>query len=216
MNNPPASGLRRKWKAVVIGVLTLLAAMFGLAEYMGLLGENFREINAKCYRSGQLSTESLESHIHQQHIGCVINLRGFCKEPWYEKELKVCAANHVEHADFKIDPVRLPRPEVLHDLIHCFKTNTPSLLMHCRNGSDRTGLAATLYEMVMDKKSVQNAVDMELSWRYGHFRSSKNDAAERFFELYEKNSGGADIETWIDTSYPALYASVGPYGPPVH
>ncbi len=184
-----------------------------MAAYIGVLGENFREVSAgNCYRSGQMTTESLQEHIRKLKIGSVVNLRGACKETWYENELKLCEDNQVAHVDFKIDPVRLPRSEVLHEMIRCFKTSPRPLVLHCRNGCDRTGLAAALYEIVIDQKSVHEAVAVQLSWRNGHFRSSKNDAAERFFELYEKHGNGASLEAWIDNGYAAIYKSIGPYG----
>lgn len=208
-----SSPRRWLWKLVAVSFLILVGVGLSFAFYIGALGENFREVSAgNCYRSGQMSTESLQEHIRTLKVACVVNLRGMCKETWYDNEIKLCENNHVAHADFKIDPVRLPRPEVLHEMIQCFKQNPRPLLLHCRNGCDRTGLAATLYEIVVDKKGVRDAMAVQLSWRNGHIRSSKNDAAERFFELYEKNGGGKNIEDWIDNGYPAIYTSIGPYG----
>ena len=208
-----ASRLR---KPLIVGglvFLTLAIAGVATAAYMGVLGENFREVRAQqCYRSGQMTPDSLQNHIRDLKLGCVVNLRGFCNEQWYTEEIKICEANHVTHVDFKIDPVRLPRPEVVHEMIDRFKSGPAPLLLHCRNGVDRTGLAATLYEIVVDHKDVRDAVAVQLSWQKGHIRSSKNDAAERFFELYEKTGDGKPIESWVDNGYPEIYKSIGPYG----
>lgn len=211
----PQKSSRFRKILIVCGVSFLIVAMTGLgaAAYMGVLGENFREVRAEqCYRSGQMTPDSLQKHLRELKIGCVVNLRGVCTETWYDDEVKICEANHVTHVDFKIDPVRLPRPEVVHEMIQRFKSGPAPLLLHCRNGVDRTGLAATLYEIVVDHKDVRDAVAVQLSWRKGHIRSSKNDAAERFFELYEKNGNGKSIESWVDDGYPAIYTSIGPYG----
>jgi hypothetical protein len=200
-----------KWAGGLAGILGAVVVAF--LYFIGVIGENFREIEAgRCYRSAQLSTTALEKHIKDQHIGCVVNLRGACKEDWYEKEISLCAQDNVVHADFKFDPVRLPRPEVLHDLLERFKTGPYPILMHCRNGVDRTGLAAVLYNVVANRMSLADSLGAQLSWRYGHFRTSKNDAAERFFTLYRDNQHGQSVEEWIDATYPAIYKSIGPYG----
>jgi hypothetical protein len=200
-----------RYAAVVM--LLVAGCAISFFYYIGVIGENFRVISpARCYRSAQLSLPALQKHIDDDHIGCVVNLRGFCKDDWYEKEVALCKRSNVAHADFKIDPVRLPRPEVLHDLVAQLKAGPYPILMHCRNGVDRTGLAATLYEIVVDRKPVDEALASELTWRYGHFRSSKNDAAERFFALYRDSQNGQSVEAWIEQSYPEKYKSLGPYG----
>jgi hypothetical protein len=209
-----ASARRKRLLKIGIAVAGLLLfAGFGLAYHMGLLGENFRTISShQCYRSGQMTPESLRNHVDALGVKCVVNLRGLCTDEWYKNEIEFCRSHNISHVDFKLDPVRLPRPEVAKELIEHFKTGTYPMLMHCRNGMDRSGLAATLYLIIKENETVDAAIDKQLSWHCGHIRTSKNDAAERFFELYRKTGAGESLEKWVQDSYVRIYEKVGPYG----
>jgi protein tyrosine phosphatase (PTP) superfamily phosphohydrolase (DUF442 family) len=206
-----------KWKRVfikaAIGGALLVAVCGALAFHMGVLGENFRPITEhQCYRSGQMTLDSLNEHVHALGLKSVINLRGVCADDWYKREVEYCSAHQIAHVDFKIDPVRLPRPEVVLDMIRYFKAAEYPLILHCRNGADRSGLAATLYRITKEKEGVDSALQKEVNWHCGHVRTTKNDAAERFFELYRRTGNGESFESWAENTYPKCYTSVGPYG----
>src|SRR5437660_297457 len=82
--------------------------------YIGVLDENFRTVDPdKCYRSGQVTPDSIQRHAKEQHIRSVLNLRGHSRSDWYSKELEACQSNGVEHFDVKLDPNYLPPPENL-------------------------------------------------------------------------------------------------------
>src|SRR4051812_11481709 len=96
---------RKFWVVSAAGTVALLGLLAWTGFYLGWLGENLREVDpGTCYRSGQMTPRSLREHIDRLKIGCVVNLRGFCKDDWYDAEVQVCKDSKIEHADFKIDP----------------------------------------------------------------------------------------------------------------
>jgi protein tyrosine/serine phosphatase len=206
-------GLVRRFRFVLIGVAAFLFAAAMLAWHMGFIGENFRAITpGRCYRSAQLSESGLRARAASEKLQSVVNLRGFCNSDWHDAELALCRELNVQHFDFKLDPERLPKPEVVRDLIRRFKAGPYPMLLHCRNGADRTSLAAVLYVIVVEGKSIREALAAQLNWHFGHIRSSSSDSPERFFYLYEETAEGLDIADWVEAVYPAHYARLGAYG----
>ena len=205
---PPRRRARRFWLKLggsIFVVLALVALAF--CWYIGALGENFRAVDAeRCFRSGQVTPESIQRHVKDQKIKSVINLRGHSHSAWYTKELEACQTAGVEHFDVKLDPNYLPPPENLKELIARFEQGPYPMLMHCRAGADRSGLAATLYAMIVGNKSLDDAVAQQMTWKVGHI---KYDSGDRFLEIYRQNSNGMKIKEWILQKYPDVYEKEG-------
>jgi protein tyrosine phosphatase (PTP) superfamily phosphohydrolase (DUF442 family) len=184
--------------------------------YTGFLNGNFRTVtDDHMYRSAQLSPETLKGRIEQHGIKTVLNLRGpqDDDDAWYQAEKKTCIESGVRLVDLKLDPEKLPHPDVLRALLDEFENQASPALMHCRAGADRSGLAAALYLMIHEGKSLDQAYASTLTWHQGRLIvSAKNDSPERFFELYRKTGKGVAIKDWILNQYPAIFAKIGPRG----
>jgi protein tyrosine/serine phosphatase len=123
----------------------------------------------KLYRSATLSASDLRAVIRAAHIRTVINLRGASpNQSWYQNELKVTEAETVRQIDLPMSAIHEPNPELLAKLVDVLKTAETPMLIHCSSGSDRTGLAAALYEMLVMKKPAKVA-EQQLSFYWGHF-----------------------------------------------
>jgi protein tyrosine phosphatase (PTP) superfamily phosphohydrolase (DUF442 family) len=216
---PPVAAKARKsgipgWVTIGAVIFVLIAAA-GLAfsYHIGLLTHNFRTIAPQCYRSAQLSPELLEQHIKDQQLKCVLNLRGdHGNAEWHKGELDVCTRLSVEHADIAFDLRKLPDPDALKELVDRFEKGPYPMLMHCRAGSERTGMAAALYCMLVEHKTLEEALATQTGWHVGHFRNTSNDAGDRFFEIYKATSNGQNIKDWILESYPAIFKKIGTHG----
>ena len=86
------------------------------------------------------------------------------------------------HIDIHMGARREPDAATLQRLIDVIRTAQRPLLIHCNSGSDRTGLAAALFAMVIDAQLPEIASG-QLSFRYGHFPwlGSKTVAMDRTF-----------------------------------
>jgi hypothetical protein len=79
------------------------------------------------------------------------------------------------------------------------KLQTPAL-MHCKSGADRAGLAAGLAILFEGGTAAQARA--QLSWRFGHFSTSRTGILDAFFRLYERDSEGrVGFLDWVRTNY---------------
>lgn len=209
----PRPGISRWIKIGAVLFVLIGAGALAFSYHVGLLTHNFRVIAPQCYRSAQLSPELLEQHIKEQELKCVVNLRGdHEKAGWHKDEVDVCTRLSVEHADIGFDLRKLPDPDALKDLIERFDKGPYPMLMHCRAGSERTGMAAALYCIIVEHKPLEEALATQTGWHVGHFRNSSNDAGDRIFELYKATANGQSVRDWILQSYPEIYKKVGQMG----
>jgi len=196
-----------RWSRYVLGTFLVLLMVTGvLGVYTGLLGTNFRSIDAaKCYRSGQLSGSVLEEHIRKEKLRCVLNLRGDSRAKWYADEKKVCEKSNVELVSIEVSLGKLSDPKELLTLAERIEKGPYPMLMHCKNGSDRSGLGSVFYQMIAQKKNLDEALATQLNWHFGHIIVGNGACIDEFFELYRKTADGRDLKTWLKDAYPALY-----------
>ena len=74
--------------------------------------------------------------------------------------------------------------------------------MHCKSGADRAGLAAVLYMIYKEKKSVSEAIK-QLSFKHLHIRYAKTGILDFFFEHAIKINNDEQIAfiNWIKKDY---------------
>ncbi len=130
---------------------------------------NFHEVRAgELFRSAQPSGAMIETFAAEYGGRSVINLRGAAPgAPWYEEERAASRDLGLVHIDFAMSAERYFPPERAEQLIEVMKNAPKPLLIHCRSGSDRTGLASMLYLMALTDVGEDRA-ERELSIRYGH------------------------------------------------
>ncbi len=161
--------------AAMLGMWTLIwlaAIALPILLYAGglqLVGNIDTVERGKLYRAATLSGPDLDAVIRAAHIQTVINLRGpNPNQPWYQDEVRVTEADHVRRIDLPLSAMHVPGPKLLGDLIDALEHSPGPILVHCSAGSDRTGLAAAIYEMMVERKPVSVARG-QLSFYWGHF-----------------------------------------------
>lgn len=95
-----------------------------------------------------------------------------------------------------------PRVEGLLRLLDIFDTLQTPALIHCKSGADRTGLAAAMWAIHVEGRSVNDAM-AALTFRHLHVRASKTGVLDRFLEAYAARltQGPIDLRQWIETEY---------------
>ena len=168
-------------------VLLILVFPASVLLYFGLLqiAGNFHTVVAgKLYRSAQPSARDLSAYARTPGIKSVINLRGqHPGEPWYDDEVRVSNELGLFHADIALSARRELSVAQLLGLEKAFREAPPPILIHCKSGADRTGLAAALYALEVLHLPVETAA-AQLSWVYGHwpYLGSRSAAMDRTFE----------------------------------
>jgi protein tyrosine/serine phosphatase len=203
--------IRRRRIRFACQAVVLVVAMIALTRYASsvVLGDNLHVVvPGKLYRSAQLSTGRLDDVIGEYDIACVLSLRQ--SNPPSEELVE--EVEHLDRAGLPHDNVTLrvktmPPPEALEHLIERFDHGPYPMLVHCQHGADRTGLAVTIWLALYGGKSVEEARNIALSWRTGHFEIGSARAIDAFFDLYQATANGQDLRTWMVETYPRLYGS---------
>jgi protein tyrosine/serine phosphatase len=177
-------------------VLTTLTWIFPASKYITRFS-NFAQLDGNLTRSGQLTREQLERIIKQYGIKTLISLRPERPEKeWYRTEVATCESANIMYRHLGINGQRSPAKQDLLSIIHAIKTYPKPMHVQCKSGSDRTGLFTGLYEIIHNKKTVQEA-KKQVSIYYGNMVPYQR----RFFTLLEKNQVNGNLENWIQTEY---------------
>ncbi len=177
--------------------VVIVAARLWYMEEQG----NFHPITpVEAYRSAQLDQDELEYYLHKFNLRSIINLRGKNEgAPWYQIEITTCRELGVRHYDLRLSADKTPSSAKIEKLLGLFRVAPRPVLIHCKAGADRSGLAAALWKVVVDDAS-KSAAKEQLSIRYGHMPLGPTQVLDSFFENWvppTKTSVGAAKITGI-------------------
>lgn len=154
-----------KWTAALVTVPTL-----ALGCYLAVLqiDGNFHEVlPGQLYRSAQPTGAQLAQYIQRYGIRTVINLRGPSERRWYRDEVATTEKLSAQHLDFRMRASRQLTPDESERLIALLKGAPKPVLIHCKAGADRTGLASVIYLQQIAGVNEETA-EWQLSPLYGH------------------------------------------------
>ncbi len=160
--------------------------------------DNFYPIvDGRAYRGAQVRGETLAYLARRYGIKTVVNLRGANPgAQWYESEKADCARLGLRMIDVRLSASELPAPESLLALLDAFEPENEPLLMHCRGGADRSGMAAALWRRVALGEDAESAGG-QLSFLFGHFRNVHP-------EMFDMVKMFVPSRAWAETQYPRL------------
>jgi protein tyrosine phosphatase (PTP) superfamily phosphohydrolase (DUF442 family) len=123
--------------------------------------------SGRVFRSAQPTTE-LDRLIRDYQLKSILNLRaGSQADWWYEAEVSTAEANGLAFYDLPLSASRRPRRHELLKLIDVFDDCPYPLLIHCKSGADRTGLASAVYCLVRRREAPERA-RLAFSAEFGH------------------------------------------------
>lgn len=118
-------------------------------------------------RSAQ-PTDQLGRWIEQYGLRSILNLRGGgSSDAWYLNEVHEARAHDVAFYDLPMSATRRPRRRELLILIDLLDRCRYPLLIHCKSGADRTGLASALY-LLLRKDLGPLEAERAFSIEFGH------------------------------------------------
>jgi protein tyrosine phosphatase (PTP) superfamily phosphohydrolase (DUF442 family) len=211
---------RHAFKAAAIGVGLLLAILgweFRRPWFYGNLGV----VDAgRVIRSAQPTTQ-LPEWIREHRLQSILNLRGGSPSDWwYAAEVKAAEASGLAFYDFPLSATRRPKRSELLVLIDLLESCRYPLLIHCKSGADRTGLASALYLMVQRGQPPEQA-ERAFSLEYGHVPFAGPEHLHEPLEEYAAWLKGRRLShsperfhDWVKSEYRSVDRSDVP--PPLH
>src|SRR5260370_22516227 len=176
---------RSRFRAMLWGCLCGLVLATAVEARRVFLGANVHTVvPGRVYRCAQPAAAALEQLVKAYGLRTVVNLRG-CGNPlpWYLEESRATHALDVAHEDICFSAGRLPSAPELGRLVEVLDRAEYPLLLHCRRGADRTGLAATVVRLLQTDEPLAPA-RRQLSLRYGHIALGRPAYLDQFFDLY--------------------------------
>lgn len=177
--------LRKPLLSMAVIVAALSVAAGGFYSYLHLT-ENFHEVErGVLYRSAQMSGAQIERVAETYGIHSILNLRGANHgKDWYYEEIAAAKSKGIVHYDFDISARRFVAPNEAEQIIVIIRNAPKPILIHCKDGADRTGLVAALFRF--SRGASREEANGELSLRYGHFPYlwSKTKAMDESFAAY--------------------------------
>ncbi len=207
--DPPRRPTRRRLRWVVRAVVVFAVLAF-VAEALRVTAWTNKHtvLPGRVYRSAQPGGDDFRDEIRTKNIKTVINLRGVSPEyDWYRDEAKAIHDAGICQEDITLSANRLPPPTELKRLIEVLDRTEYPVLIHCKAGADRTGLAATIVLLLYTDATLGEA-RRQLLPRYGHFRFGRTAAIDLFFDAYETWLAGQAtthmpdlFRSWANTVY---------------
>lgn len=162
---------------------------------------NLEEFAPGAFRSNQPDHARFVSYA-DMGIKTVLNLRGVQQQPHYLFEVESTDKLGLILITLPMSARQAPKRKRMLNLLDLFDTIERPFLMHCKSGADRTGLAAALYLMVQEGRSLAVA-RKQLSFRYIHIRRTNTGILDHFLDVYETRNAQSPIaiDDWIRTEY---------------
>jgi protein tyrosine phosphatase (PTP) superfamily phosphohydrolase (DUF442 family) len=186
---PPVAPHRRRWpvRLVVLLAAALILAPLGAEAYRVTLGSNFHTVvPGRIYRCSQPTAKSLEHVIAEHGIQTIVNLRGTGERlDWYLAEARTAHQHNVSQEDINFSAGRLPSVSEMQRLILVLERTAYPILLHCRQGADRTGLAAAVALLLTTETPLEDACG-QLGLRYGHVALGRPAQLNEFLRFYHE------------------------------
>ena len=163
---------------------------------------NLHEIAPGVWRSNHPSPARLKRY-KAMGIKTVISLRAEIDKSPMLLEAEACKALGLRLVYARGFGSRMaPRKEAFASLKAAFQGAEKPFVFHCKSGADRTGIAAVLYLVMIDSRSVEEALQ-QMHWRHVHFKRSSAGVLDHVFRVYivARDATGISFEDWVATAY---------------
>jgi protein tyrosine phosphatase (PTP) superfamily phosphohydrolase (DUF442 family) len=177
-------------RSLVVAIILMALSLGGFVLHLAAR-HNFHSVSdGRVYRSAQMSGGLLAQTIREQGIKTVVNLRGGNADAdWYQQEIVTARQLGVRHFDFDLVASREVSDREMEKILATIEYAPKPVLIHCKNGADRSGLVGALYLYSLERESAANA-GRQLTCFWGHipFLFWRNTVAmDRSYWRYVRN-----------------------------
>jgi len=157
-------------------------------------------IPGRVYRCNHPTPARLAHLAVRYRLRTLVNLRGHrrCGSDALSRE--AAAQLGLNHIDMAFESRGAPHRDRILRFERLYRELQFPMLMHCKSGADRAGLASGLV-LLFEGGSARDAL-AQLSWRYGHFNRSRTGILDAFFLRYQREAEGRlAFLDWVRDEY---------------
>jgi protein tyrosine phosphatase (PTP) superfamily phosphohydrolase (DUF442 family) len=185
----PKSRVRAVWRRCGLALIILVSlAVIGAETYRVVAGSNFHVvIPGQLYRCAQPTSAFIDWTVREYGTRTILNLRGAGEGPaseWYDHEAAACVRHGLSLENLTFSAGRLPSAVEVQRLLEVLDRADKPILIHCRRGADRTGLASAIALLALTDTPYSTARH-SLGMRYGHSNVGAAGLLQGFFDQYE-------------------------------
>jgi protein tyrosine phosphatase (PTP) superfamily phosphohydrolase (DUF442 family) len=156
------------------------------------------------YRSGHPMPYQLRA-AQRTGVRSVISLRGAETHIGSNQlEWQTCQELKLPLVHYPIGSRDTPSREQVQEIIRLFRTLPRPILVHCKSGADRAGLASTIFLLTEEHRPIDEAMKQLEFWRHGHLKQAKTGVLDKFFETYrayQQANRSTTFEDWLANHY---------------
>jgi protein tyrosine/serine phosphatase len=204
---PPEVPLLTPWQRFVawLSMLFLDHSIFRFFYNTRLRVGRKRNDAETLYRSGHPMPYQLRA-ARRAGVKSVLSLRGAESHVGSNRlEWDTVQREGLKLVHFPIGSRSEPSREQVLQIIDLLETMPKPMLVHCKSGADRAGLASTIW-LLQQGVSLREAMQQMQFWRHGHVRQAKTGILDAFFESYGRYAEahpGATFREWVAEHYDA-------------
>lgn len=118
-------------------------------------------------------------------------------------EIEACRELGLNLVHYPIGSRDAPERHQLLRIKELFAELPRPLLIHCKSGADRAGMASAIYLMVEKNQPVDLAERELCFWPHGHIRQAKTGILDHFLETYRAHheAYGTSFMDWVANHY---------------
>jgi protein tyrosine phosphatase (PTP) superfamily phosphohydrolase (DUF442 family) len=165
-------------------------------------------IEGEVYRSAQPSGEQLSEWIEELSLASVLNLRGRKSEDdrrWLLEEIETAERAGIEHVSIRMSAGDVPPAPTLRKLVETLDTAPRPLLLHCKAGAERSGLAAAVAVLLesgdLDAARAEFALDKGFVYWVNPRLPRVLDAYATWLAERGEESTPDRFRAWVETEY---------------
>lgn len=165
----PLRWVLRPLQYVAVSVVLFASSVGGYWGYLQYQGNFHAVVPGQVYRSAQPTGGELRAAHRDHRVRSVLNLRGAHRgEGWYDEEAAAAKELGMALYDYPLSSKRVVTAQQIGELLAIVRSAPKPLLVHCKEGADRTALVSALYRYALAGAPAAEA-DSELTLLYGHF-----------------------------------------------
>lgn len=164
---------------------------------------NGHRISDTAWRSAQPWPHQIRRFARRQGIRTIVNLRGVRDCGSFRLEARACEkAGIVLNNELALYSRSAPSRATILGFADFFRSLDYPILVHCKSGADRAGLAGVLYLHLVEDVPIDEALS-QLSLRYGHVRQASTGVLDYVFQRYldYRKDHDATFLEWVETVY---------------